>query len=149
MAEVGSTLPDEILGHLQETLLRAVLAKESLPGGRQPVELPDLSFVLRQPAVLLSNENLARSVSLEALPVPVRVLSPQDIAEEGSTSGDIAYLRFQPAQEEDDTVRLTLQASIVPRDPGLLALGLSGIQVRFQQIEDQWEIVDEPAFFAT
>jgi hypothetical protein len=149
MAEVGSTLPDEILGHLQETLLRAVLAKEPLPGGRQPVELPDLSFVLRQPAVLLSKENLARSVSLEALPVPVRVLSPQDIAEEGSTSGDTAYLRFQPAQEEDDTVRLTLQASIVPRDPGLLALGLSGIQVRFQQIEDQWEIVDEPAFFAT
>ncbi len=149
MTEVGSTPPDEALGQLQQTLLQAVLSREFLPGGRQPVEMPDLSFVLRQPTVLLSNENLARSISLEGLPLPVRVLSQQDVVEQARQSGDLAYLRFQPAQQEDDTVRLTLEARIVPQDPSLHALGLSGIQAKFRRVEGEWETVDEPNFFAT
>jgi len=130
-------------------LLRSVLSREALPGSRQPVEMPDLSFVLRQSPVLLSNENLASSVSLEGLPVPVRVLSQEEIVEEARERGDTAYLRFQPAQEEGDAVRLTLEARILPQDPGSLALGLSGVQVRFQQADGQWETADEPSFFAT
>jgi hypothetical protein len=149
LSEVGSTPPDEVLGHLQQMLLQAVLSRGFLPGGRQPVEMPDLSFVLRQPTALLSNENLARSLSLEELPVPMRVIAPEDIAEEAHVSGDIAYVRFQPAQEEDGTVRLTLQARIVPQDPGVHPLGLSGVQVGFQNVAGRWETVDEPAFFAT
>jgi hypothetical protein len=149
VTESGSKLSDEVLGHLQETLLRSVLSREALPGGRRPVEMPDLSFVLRQSTVLLSNENLASSVSLEGLPVPVRVLSQEEIVEEARERGDTAYLRLQPAQEEGDAVRVTLEARIVPQDPGSLALGLSGVQVRFQQADGQWETVDEPRFFAT
>lgn len=149
MAEVGSTPPDEVLGHLQETLLKAVLLREFLPGGRQPVMLPDLAFVLRQSTVFLSDENLARSVSLEGLPVSVRVLSPEALAEEARIQGDIAYLRFQPEEKEGDTVGLTLQARIVPQDAARHALGLSGVQARFRQIEGRWEITDEPVFFAT
>ena len=113
------------------------------------MEMPDLSFVLRQPTVLLSNENLARSLSLGELPVPLRIISPEDIAEEARASGDIVYLRFQPAHEENATVRMTLQARIVPQDPGVHALGLSGVQVRFRQAEGRWEAVDEPIFFAS
>lgn len=149
MTEVGSTPSDEALGQLQETLLRAVLSRDFLPGGRQLVEMPDLSFVLRQPTVLLSNENLARSLLLEELPVPIRIISPEGIVEEARASGDIAYLRFQPAQEEGEAVRLTLEARIVPQDPGLHALGLSGVQVVFRQVDGRWETVDEPRFFAT
>jgi hypothetical protein len=148
VTEVGSTLPNEALGQLQETLLRAVLLRDFLPGGRQPVEMPDLSFVLRQPTVLLSNENLARSLSLEELPVPIRIISPEGIVEEARASGDIAYLRFHPAQEEGEVVRLILEARIVPQDPGLHAVGLSGIQANFRQVEGGWETVDEPLFFA-
>jgi hypothetical protein len=148
VTEIGSTLPDEVLGHLQETLLRAVLSRGSLPGGRRPVEFPDLSFVLRQPTVLLSNENLARSVSLEGSPVPVRVLSQEAIVEEARERGDTAYLRFQPAQQEGDAVIVTLEARIAPQDPGVHALGLGGVQVRFQQVDGRWETVNEPRFFA-
>ena len=150
MTEVGSTPSDEALGQLQQTLLRAVLSRDFLPGGRQPVEMPDLSFVLRQPTVLLSNENLARSLSLEELPVPIRVIPPEGIVEETRASGeDIVYLRFQPSQEEDGVVRLTLESRIVPQDPGVRALGLSGIQANFRRVEGGWEIIDEPRFFAT
>jgi hypothetical protein len=149
MNEVGSMPPDEVLGHLQKTLLIAVLSRGFLPGGKQPLELPDLSFVLHQPTVLLSNENLARSVSLEGFSVPVRVLAPEQVVEEARSSGDTAYLHFGAAQEEGETVGLTLQAKIVPQDPDLRALGLSGVQVRFQQAEGRWEAVDEPIFFAS
>jgi hypothetical protein len=149
MSEVGSIPSEEVLGHLQKTLLTAVLSRGFLPGGRQPLELPDLSFVLHQPTVLLSNENLARSVSLEGFSVPVRVLAPEEVVEEARSSGDTAYLQFGPAQEEGETVGLTLQARIVPQDPDLRALGLSGVQVRFRQAQDRWEAVDEPIFFAS
>jgi hypothetical protein len=110
--------------------------------------LPDLSFVLRQPTVLLSNENLARSVSLEGSPVPVRVLSQEEIVEDARERGDTAYLRFQPTQQEDGAVRVTLEARIAPQDPGVHAVGLSGVQVGFQQVDGRWETVGEPRFFA-
>ena len=149
MTEAGSTPPDEALGQLQEMLLRAVLSRDFLPGGRQLVEMPDLSWVLREPTVLLSNENLAGSLLLEELPVPIRITSPEDIVEEARASGDIAYLRFHPAQEEGEVVRLTLEARIVPKDPGLHALGLSGIQANFRQDDGGWQTIDEPLYFAT
>jgi hypothetical protein len=149
VTDIGSKLSDEALGHLQETLLRAVLSRELLPGGRQAVELPDLSFVLRQPVVLLSNENLARSASLEGLPIPVHVLSQEEMVEEARQHGDIAYLHFQPAQQEDDAVGVTLETKIIPQDAGQHALGLSGVQVWFRQVNARWEAIDEPRFFAT
>jgi hypothetical protein len=83
----------------------------------------------------LECKNLARSVSLEGLPVPVRILSEKHIVEEVRESGDIAYLRFQPAQQEDDALRVTLEARIVPQDPGVHALGLGEIQVRLQRVD--------------
>ena len=149
MTEAGPTPPDEALGQLQVTLLGAVLSRDFLPGGRQPVEMPDLSFVVRQSPVLLSNENLARSLLLEELPVPIRIISPEAIVEKAHASGDIAYLRFQPIQVEGEVIRLTLEARIVPQDPNVHALGLSGIQANFRRVEGGWETVDEPRFFAT
>jgi len=149
VTDIAPELPDEALGHLQETLLRAVLSRESLPGGGQPVDLPDLPFVLRQPAVFLSNENLAGSLSLEALPVPVHILSQEDMVEEARESGDRAYLHFQRTQEEGDAVRVTLEAKIIPQDPGQHALGLSGVQVKFRKVDGQWVTVEDPRFLAT
>jgi hypothetical protein len=149
VTDSGSKLPDEVLGHLQETLLRSVLSREALPGGTRPVEMPDLSFVLRQSTVLLSNDNLASSVSLEALPVPARVLSLEDIVKEAQERGDVAYLRFQPALEEGNAIRVTLEAKIIPQDARQHALGLSGVQVKFANADGRWMTVDEPRFFAT
>jgi hypothetical protein len=146
-----SKVDDEVIGQLQEMLLRALLLNEPLPGSRRLVEFPDLSFILSQPTVIVLDENLAGSVSIEALPIPIRILSREDLLDEDAaqTQGYTAYLRFQPAKIEDNTVGLTLQAGIVPDDPSQHALGLSGIQVKFQKIGGQWRASDEPIFFAT
>jgi hypothetical protein len=149
VADSASNLPDEVLGHLQHTLLWSVLSGEALPGGRRPVKMPDLSFVQRQSPILLLSDNLAKSVSLDTVPIPVRVLSREDIVEEARERGDIACLRFQPALEKDDTIGLTLEAKIFPQDPGQHALGLSGLQVKFTKLDGQWVTIEEPRFFAT
>jgi hypothetical protein len=149
MPRAEPSVPNETLRHLQETLLEAVLLNQRLPGGEQPVLLPDLPWVLRQSTVILIDENLAESISAERLPMPISVLPLEALKEEARTRGDVAYLRFQPAEIQGDTVRLTLQAGIVPEDPNRRALGLSGLQVQFQEGADRWEVTSEPVFFAT
>jgi len=147
--QLQSLPSDEVLRHLQETLLKAVLLSQRLPGGNQPIMFPDLSFILRQPNVVLVDENLVGPVSIEESPTRVRLLSRETLQQEARTQGDITYLRFQPPVGEGNAVRLTLEAKIAARDPDQRILGLSGIQVKFEEVAGQWEAVDEPIFFAT
>jgi hypothetical protein len=139
----------EVVRHLQETLLNAVLLSQRLPGGKRQIVFPDLPFILRQPTVVLLEENLAKGISIEDLQKPIRMLSREALVQEARIQGDITYLRFQPVQREGRVVQLTLEAKIAPRDPVQHTLGLSGIQVKFQEVAGQWEVVDEPVFFAT
>lgn len=143
-----SSPSDEVIRDLQEMLLKAVLLVQRLPGCNQPIIFPDLSFILNQPTIVLINENLAGTVSIEESPKPVCILSQEALLQEASTQGDINYLRFQTPIVEDNAVRLTLEAKIAPRDPEQRTLGLGGIQVKFQEVEGQWEAADEPIFFA-
>ncbi len=133
---------------LQELLLTAVLSGHPLPGGTQPIQLPDLSFVLNQPRIIVVDENLAGPISIESTPKPVEILSREVVEAPARTLADIAYLRFQPPQLADRTVHLTLEAKIAPRNPGQPALGLSSVQVTFQKDAGQWRVVDEPRFLA-
>jgi len=139
---------DEVLRHLQETLLKAVLLSQALPGLNQPIIFPDLSFILRQPIIILVDENLAGRVTIEQPPKPFRIMSRENLLLEARTKGDITYLCFRPPEGEDKSVKLTLEAKIAPRDPAQLTLGLSGIQVKFQEVAGQWEAIEEPTFFA-
>lgn len=148
MAEDEPVPDDETLQHLQTLLLGAVLRGEPLPGSDQPVSFPDLSFILRQPAVLLSSENLAGPVSVPGLSSPLRVLDPEELTAESGERGEAAYLRFQPATQAGDTVRLTLEARIAIADPGQTPLGLSAIQAAFEPSGDGWRVANPPAAFA-
>lgn len=138
---------EEELRSLQKTLLRAVLLSEPLPGGDQPLIIPDLDLILRQPIVVLSDENLAGSLSIEESPKPIRILSQEDLLQEARLQGDLAYFHFQPPNIDGNAVRLTLEMKIAPRDPSQHTLGLGGVQARFQKIS-QWEVIEEPIFFA-
>jgi hypothetical protein len=141
---------EELIGQLQETLLKALLLNQPLPGSTKPIVFPDLSLILRQSTIPLIDENLAKSICVAALAKPVRVLSLDDLLEEARAQGNLAYLRFQPAERLSfDVVRVTLQAGLAPDDPDQHTMGLSGIQVKFQKVADQWRAIDEPVFFAT
>jgi len=144
-----SIMPDEVLGQLQELFLKAVLLGQKLPGLNQVVQFPDLPFLLQESTVNLIDENLANSVSITKITVPVRILSQEALLEEAHEEGDIAYLRFQPPEMEDSTVRLTLEARIFPQNPNQPVLGLSGIQVTFHRILGIWQVVNEPILFSS
>ena len=147
-APLQSVVSDEVLGQLQELLLKAVLLGQKLPGLNQVVQFPDLPFLLQESTVTLIDENLANSVTITKITVSVRILSQEALLEEAHEEGDIAYLRFQPPEMEDNTVRLTLEARICPQNPNQPVLGLSGIQVTFHRILGIWQVVDEPILFS-
>ena len=156
MSEDGIMPDDETLRHLQMLLLRAILLGEPLPGSGQSLSVPDLRFVLRQPAIPLSSENFAGSVenfagsvSIEGLPKPLHVLSPEELIEESREQGEVAYLRFQPAKQNADTVQLTIEARLATADTERAPLGLGGTQVVFQRVEDEWTVATPPASYAT
>ncbi|MDQ3654312.1 MAG: hypothetical protein M3457_04440, partial [Chloroflexota bacterium] len=125
MSEVGTAGRDEELNQLQRMLLTAVLQGEPLPGGSHPVELPDLAFVQKDGVVRVSTENVAGSLTIEAGPLPIRVLSPESLREEACARGDVTYLAFQPAAREEARIRLTIEGRIATCDPGRHPLGLS------------------------
>jgi hypothetical protein len=139
---------DDVLQRLKEMLLSAVLLRRPLPGSDRPLILPDLDFVLRQPNVILSNENLTGRLSVEGGPKPLQILSPEEVRAKAGSEGDLAYLRFRPPLRKDAVIRITLEASIAARDPERLTLGLSGVQVDFHEVDGEWEVAGEPAFFA-
>jgi len=139
---------DDVVRRLQEMLLSAVLLRRPMPGSDRPLVLPDLEFVLRQGSVILTNENLSGRLSVEGLPKPLQILSPAEVRAKAEGEGDLAYVRFRPPSREDTVIRITLEARIAPRDPERVVLGLSGVQVDFQEVDGEWEVAGEPAFFA-
>ncbi len=143
-----SHLPAEVLAHLQEAMLKAVLLNEPLPGGQDMVMFPDLAFVLRQPTIILVDENLMGHIAVEGSPKAIRVLSREALLRQARDEGDVVYLRFQPARREGDALWLTLEAKIASPDPRQPTLGLSGMQARFQEKAGQWGVVEVPIFFA-
>jgi hypothetical protein len=78
----------------------------------------------------------------------VRVVSADELAAETSARGEVAYLHFQPPDEGDGTVALTLDGRIATRDPDQRPLGLSSVRVRFHRVEDRWEAAEAPVFLA-
>jgi hypothetical protein len=148
-AQLQSLPSDEVLRQLQETLLKAVLLSQPLPGSSQPIVFPDLSFIQHQPTIIVLDENLAGPMLIEEVPTPIRRLRRETLRQEASTQGDITYLSFRPSTLEGNAVQLTLEAKIAPRNLKQRVLGLSGIQAKFEEFEGHWEVVDEPIFFAT
>lgn len=133
---------------LQELLLRAVLLGQVLPGLDSPVNLPDLDFIVREPAIFVAEENLAGRLSAEGLGKPLRILAEAELKNRAQQRGDTAYLRFAEPVVEDGRVRVTMAAHIAPQDPERQVLGLSSVGVLFGQSEDGWEVLEGPLYTA-
>lgn len=144
----GSSVPDKVLGALQELMLRSVLLGEPLPGEDRPLALPDLQFLRRGPVVTLVDENLAIPRARAETELRVRVRSTEELANEARRSGDVAYLQFGPPSRDGDDIRLTLQGKIAPGGHGRVPLGLSGVTVTFRKKDARWEAVAEPVYLA-
>jgi hypothetical protein len=143
-APAVTAIASEELATLQSRLLDAVVTHAPLEPAGEPVSFPDIELVLRHTPVYVLDENLGTGVDPHA---PVRLVSNDELAAAAREVGDVAYLRFQPADAAGDTVRLTLEARLTSAEPRP-ALGLSGIQVTFAKDGDRWRAVGPPTLFA-
>jgi hypothetical protein len=147
-ARDSQSLPsNEILRRLQEALLRALLLGVPLPGSERPVRFPDLPFILRQPYVLLVDDNLAGPISIDEWPHPIRILPRETLMQEARTKGELTYLQFKLPVVREDAIELTLEARLAPHfRQG--ALGLSSIHAKFRNIAGEWQVAGDPVFSA-
>jgi len=136
------------LRELQQMVLRSALAGEPLPGTGEAVRLPDLQFVTHDGKVLLSDEDLSGRPSVSGAGTPLRIISSSTIAREAKSAQDLAYLRFQPVQVDEEGVSVTLSGEMAA-SPGRRSLGLSSVRVKFRKVDGQWEAVGGPVASAS
>jgi hypothetical protein len=134
----------EALLELQESLLRSVLEGRPLPGREQAFAFPDRGFLLQQPELLLADENLAPGLSLEGLRPPLRVVPAGQLG----AGGDAVYLRFGPAEGDDQRLQLTLEAGIAATGERRAA-GLSAVRVGFRRDGGAWVADGDPVMWAS
>jgi hypothetical protein len=135
------------LAELQKLLLGAVLRGDTLPGSGEPLRFPDLGFVLAQPEIVVVDENLAGVPELDDPPKPIRVVDRGSLEAERQR-GDLVYLRFGPADESGDGVRISLEARIRSGPEARPAMGLGGVQARFERVGSSWQLAEPPQFVA-
>ena len=142
---------NEVLLNLQQSMVKAVLLGQPLPGHDQPIRLADLEFVTRQPVIYLVDTNLASGFDLQGLPQPLKplkIVSPEALRQEAQQGADIAYLQFHVNEASESVVDLRLEARIVSADSQRGELGLSSVQVKFMKQDDEWRAGDSPVYSA-
>ena len=137
----------EDLRTMQETLLRAVLLGEPLPGTSVGLAMPDLQFVTGGDSVRLLNENLHGPLSVPESPKPLQMVNRSDLSRGPEAASQGAYFRFAQSVVNENTVRITLEARMPPNASGT-ELGLSNVQIEFVRSGDRW-IAGGTVFSAT
>jgi hypothetical protein len=131
------------LADVQQSVLKAVLLGEPLPGGGS-AQLADLAFILGHRKINLLDENLAGPMSIKGLPKPLRVVSLEEIRREADTQDNVAYLRFLPPRAaEDGGIWVTLEGRLATSDKRQTPMGLSSIQVKLRKTGTGWEATGE------
>jgi hypothetical protein len=146
-AEAPAALSAEALGQLQAAMLDALCSGTPLAGHQRALAMPDLSYPSERPPLILSSDNLGGPIELKhAGAVPLQILPQQAIQERAQRAGALTYLHFEPPQRVPQGVRLTLQLRTAQPGPGRQPdLGMSAVQVSFQQSGQGWRALDDTA----
>jgi hypothetical protein len=139
------TITSEDVRQLQESLLRAILLGHSLPGETTTLSMPDLQFVTAGESILLLDENLVGPISIGASEKPLRIIGRQALQSTAEAKQG-GYLRFHPVEVGQDTVQMSLEASMLTAATGA-ELGLSTVRVEFRNAGGGW-VAGSPTFSA-
>lgn len=107
-------MDDRTIGVLQDVLLESILTSSALPGRSSPLSFPDLAYVVRSERRLLIADGYHGGSGL----VTVVDSIPAQAAD-----GQTGFLRFEPPQEDGDTVTLRLRVLLAFPDVEPLPLG--------------------------
>ncbi len=131
-------IPKEQLGTLQRSLVGSVLTGQTLPGATAPIRLPDISWVRRNPEILLSDNDLAGSQPWDSLQVVSAAALPPGTA----------YLELSHSNPTAETVTLRLEVKLAAASGGAVPAGLSAATVTFRNVGGRWVLADEPLLSA-
>ncbi len=143
MSESTSLIPVRELARLKEQVLYAVLNNQTFPGTNNKLAFPDLPFVLTQPAIYLVDNEIKNSINIEKINRQVQVVSEDFLKTQHTDSGKIIYFQFQTTGSAKDNVWLSLDAKVLSA-ADQQAYSLTGMQMKFQKVGEEWRIMDEP-----
>lgn len=140
------TASREELRKMQESLLKAILLGQPLQGTMNSVTMPDLHFVTAGGSILLLDENLHGPISIASAERPLQVVGRSMLPAPAGPTGHSAFLRFAPSEVGANSVRMTLEARMLPSATGT-DLGLSNVQIEFTKVGNEW-VAGGPTFSA-
>jgi len=136
-----AAISPDVLNTLHRQLLIAVLTRRPLPGQASPMFFPDLELLFEQDEKIVSRENLAGDVGAD---VPAVCLSAEEVDARAKARGQLAFLKFRPAEALDDRVRLTLELHMGFDNTPPLPLG--AVTATFAKVPAAgWQVVEPPA----
>jgi hypothetical protein len=148
MPAQDDTAPRETIVQLQSIVLKAVLQRLPLPGRSEPIWFPDLAWITEAPTVLVSDANVPGHLPITDTEPNVNVVRDADIREEAARAGDKAYVYFQPAERNDEQIRIVMEVRIAPAEPDITPLGLGGVSATFVETNGEWTVSEPPVIFA-
>lgn len=144
------SISNEDLTQLKEQALKAILNQQLLPGSSRPLSFPDLPFILsEQTDIYVLDEHIKSPIFLESKRKHIQVVSQTSLNEVADNLKKVIYFQFKTEDLENDTVLLKLDAKILTTTPKSRTQDLSNMQIKFQKIENEWKVVDEPSFMSS
>ncbi len=143
MSKSTSLIPAQELARLKEQVLYAVLNNQTLPGSNNRLAFADLPFVLTQPDIYLVDNEIKNSIHIEKINKQVQVVSEDFLRRQNTGPGKIIYFQFQTTESGNDNLWLSLDAKVLSAG-AQQADNLTSMQMKFQKVQNEWRIMDEP-----
>lgn len=132
---------------LKELVLQAIFDQKPLPGSNKPLFFPDLPFILSQQTDLyVFDEQIDTPIHLDNQ--TVQVVTRAYLNRIADSLKKVIYFQFQKISMENDTVSLSLDAKVLTA-PGSRILNLSHMQLKFQKVQSEWKVFDEPSYLSS
>ncbi len=144
------SISNEDLTLLKEKALRAILNNQLLPGSNRPLFFPDLPFILsEQNDIYVLDEHIKTTIYLESNNKPIQVVSKASLNEIADNLKKVIYFQFQTESLQNDSVLLGLDAKVLTSAPNSRTQDLSKMQIKFQKVQNEWKVVDEPTYLSS
>jgi hypothetical protein len=136
-------IPQNELALLKESVLRAVLNNQALPGSDRPLHFPDLPFVLSQREIYLVDDDIRTDIHIESLGKPVQLISEATLADRQGASGKVVYFQFHTSEVSEKSLKLRLDAKVQSAGYSR-TLSLTSMELKLEKDGDKWQMTNEP-----
>lgn len=139
-------LTNSILLYMQQSIIDSIFNDIPLPGKSQSIDFPDLNLLNKEQHLFLLDENLYGKLSLPEK-LNIRTITKHEL--KNLVKDHLIYIHFQPPKIYEKNVTFTLELKFVSSSLKAPIMGLGGIQVKFENLNENWEVLEEPILIYT